>query len=70
MKREEIIRRRKLRELRAIDIAEYIYGKLNDYGALIPEIKKILEKIIVEIKDTTFKEIDRLFDIEKILENQ
>ena len=56
----------KVRELRAIDVAEYIYDKLNNYGALTPEIKKILEKIIVEIKDHTFKEIDNLFGITEI----
>jgi len=66
MKREDVIRKRKLRELRAIDMAEYLYDKLNNYGALTPEIKDILEKIIVEIKDNTFEEIDNLFGIERI----
>ena len=56
----------KVRELRAIDMAEYIYDKLNRYGALTPEVKEILEKIIVEIKDHTFEEIDNLFGITEI----
>lgn len=64
MKREDVIKNRKIRELRAIDMAEYIYDKLNNYGALTPEIKQILERIIVEIKDHTFKEMDRIFNIE------
>ncbi|MCD6512372.1 MAG: hypothetical protein J7K61_02055 [Thermoplasmata archaeon] len=68
MKRDEIIRRRKLRELRAIDMAEYLYDKLNNYGALTPEIKKMLETMIVEMKDNTFKEIDRIFGITEMEE--
>ncbi len=66
MKREDVIKRRKLRELRAVDMAEYIYDKLSRYGALTPEVKEILEKIIVEIKDHTFEEIDNIFGITEI----
>ena len=53
----------KVRELRAIDVAEYIYDKLNDYGALTPEIKKILQNIIVELRDEIFEKMDNRFGI-------
>ena len=66
MKREDVIKRRKLRELRAVDMAEYIYDKLHMLGALTPEVKKILEKIIVEMKEEQHKEIDNLFGITEI----
>ena len=66
MKREDVIKRRKLRELRAVDMAEYIYDKLHELGALTEEVKEILEKIIVEMKDEQHKEIDNLFGITEI----
>jgi len=53
----------KVRELRAIDMAEYIYRKLTDYGALTPEAKKILQKIIVDLKEEIFEKMDNLFGI-------
>ena len=53
----------KVRELRAIDVAEYIYDKLNNYGALTPEIKKILQNIIVELRDEIFEKMDNRFGI-------
>ena len=49
-------------------MAEYLYDKLNNYGALTPEIKKMLETMIVEMKDNTFKEIDRIFGITEMEE--
>ena len=50
-------------DIRAVDIAEYLYDKLNKYGALNNEVKKILEKIIVEMKDEKFRELDNYFGI-------
>ena len=55
---------RRMKDIRAIDMAEYLYDKLNKYGALTDEIRKILEKIIVEMKDHTFEEMNHIFGID------
>lgn len=56
---------RKMRDIRAVDMAEYLYDKLNQHGALTDEIRKMLEKIIVEMKNHTFEEMDHIFGIEE-----
>ena len=50
--------------IRPVDVAEYIYDKLNKFGAMTPEVKKILEKIIIDMKDEKFKELDNHFGID------
>ncbi|MCD6448134.1 MAG: hypothetical protein J7L58_03710 [Thermoplasmata archaeon] len=50
--------------IRPVDVAEYIYDKLNKLGALTEDVKKILEKIIIDLKDEKFKELDNHFGIE------
>ena len=50
--------------IRPVDVAEYIYDKLNKCGALNEKVRKILEKIIVEMKDEKFQELDNYFGIE------
>ena len=54
---------KRMKDIRAIDMAEYLYSKLQEYGAMTDEIKKILEKIIVAMKDHTFEEMDHIFGI-------
>ena len=49
--------------IRPVDVAEYIYDKLNKFGALTKDVKEILEKIIIEMKDEKFKELDNHFGI-------
>ena len=49
--------------IRPVDVAEYIYDKLNKFGALNENVRKILEKIIVEMKDEKFQELDDYFGI-------
>lgn len=49
--------------IRPVDVAEYIYDKLNKLGALTEEVKEILEKIIIDLKDEKFKELDNHFGI-------
>ena len=50
--------------IRPVDVAEYIYDKLNKCGALTDPVKRILEKIIIDLKDEKFKELDSHFGIE------
>ncbi|HEC82560.1 MAG TPA: hypothetical protein ENI53_01580 [Thermoplasmatales archaeon] len=50
--------------IRPVDVAEYIYNKLNKLGVLTTEVKKILEKIIIDMKDEKFQELDNYFGIE------
>ena len=56
---------RKMREIRPVDMAEYLYDKLNKYGALTSKVKQILETIIVEMKDQKFEEMDHIFGIKE-----
>ena len=50
--------------IRPVDVAEYIYDKLNKCGALNDKAKSILEKIIVDMKDEKFQEMDSYFGIQ------
>ena len=49
--------------IRPVDVAEYIYDKLNKCGALTDPVKRILEKIIIDLKDEKFQELDNYFGI-------
>ena len=50
--------------IRPVDVAEYIYDKLNKLGELDEKVRKLLEKIIIDLKDEKFKELDNHFGIE------
>ena len=50
--------------IRPVDVAEYIYNKLSKCGALTEPVKKILEKVIIDLKDEKFQELDKYFGVE------
>ena len=52
-----------MKDIRAVDMAEYLYSKLQEHGAMTDEIKEIMEKIIIAMKDHTFEEMDHIFGI-------
>jgi len=51
--------------IRPVDVAEYIYDKLNKCGALTDPVKRILEKIIIDLKDEKFQELDKYFGVKE-----
>ena len=64
---------RKIRSLRGVDIAEYIYYLINkmqnDEGKTPDEIitilKEKLEQMIVKMKDYTFDKVETVLELEK-----
>ena len=54
-----------MRDIRPVDVAEYIYQKLNERGKLDEQVREMLETLIVKMKDSIFEGMDKIFGIEE-----
>jgi len=54
-----------MQDIRPVDVAEYIYQKLNERGAMDDKTREMLETLIVEMKDHTFDRMDKIFGIKE-----